>query len=131
MSEEALEIQEQQRRRSEERLKALREGEPLPGSLKEFMQKYSGELAENPLLKEFLGRLYNGYGEWVEALRGLVTEQNLDVARLNGEVADLRDKLKATNDNFSFFMSKMLRNSDERLKLVRHAVQTIDAAIEG
>lgn len=114
---------------SEEKLRAVHGGEPLPGTLGEFFKKYGGWLAENPLLKEFLIRLEAEFAEVANSLKNYQLEQNLDVQRLNSEVNALRYQLQTLEDNFNMFMSRIAKNSDERLALVRKAVAAIDNAI--
>jgi len=128
MSEEEFKQQEQKRLKLESIKQSLKSQPlssktPIPSSVEEFLQVFQSKLSESPLLQEYIRREHAENKLTIETLRRhyaeKLEEQEADIASLRAELAELRD-------NFNIFASKLLKQGEERLEILRHAALTLE-----
>lgn len=133
MIETEFEKQEHLRNLTERRKEASKTGTPMPGSVEEFIDIILPHLSESKLLREYVRREHAENKSNLESMRRYyerrLEEQDLAIDGLKAEVATLRLDFTEFKDNFNLFTSKLLAQSETRLKLVQKAVSAIDDAI--
>jgi len=114
---------------TERQKQAIKAGTPMPDTVEEFLHM----LSESNTLKKYISREHAENKAVVEALRRhyerRLKEQDRAIDYLTSEVSTLRNDMNELNDNFNLFMSKLLDQNTERLRLVRQAVAAINRAL--
>jgi len=129
--EESFENQELLRSKSEKKLEAIKEGNPLPGSLKEFMQRLETELAETPVLREFIVKEHQEMKETLSAVRNLYSqlleENNVGV---QDKIEDLITAISNHDHNFTFYANQMLSLTKEKNYRIYRTLDVLDAELK-
>jgi len=126
-----FEAQEQIRKETESKKKALQQGAPLPGSIEEFLIKFKKQISESPILKEFITREHSQFKEIIESISKLYNQISEDNAfGVEAKLVDLTAAIGRFEDNFNLFANQLLELEKEKNRRIIKTLDVLDTELK-